>query len=91
VSGGEQVLICPACQGEDGWQAELDRCPSCDGVRLSKTLGVLRCGGCGWVGEASVAPGAATPADRGLAADVNAALGRLFGAAEAGTEQGTGQ
>jgi hypothetical protein len=91
VSGGEQVLICPACQREDGWQSELDRCPACDGVRLSKTLGVLRCGRCGWVGEASAAPAMAAPADEGLAADVNAALGRLFGDTGEGNEQRTGQ
>lgn len=91
VSGGEQVLICPVCQREDGWQSELDRCPACDGVRLSKTLGVLRCSACGWVGEASAAPVAEGPIDEDLAADVGAALGRMFGGAEPGSEDQAGQ
>ena len=58
VLGGEQVLVCPDCQRESGWQAGLDRCPECDGVRLSKALGVVRCSACGWSGEL---PAAAPP------------------------------
>jgi hypothetical protein len=80
VVAGEQVLICPACQGGDSWQEGLDRCPSCESVRLSKTLGTVRCGQCGWSGETgaeSTAP-AAESADARLAADVQAALSRRF-------------
>jgi hypothetical protein len=87
VSGGEQVLICPACQQDAGWQSGLDRCPECDGLRLSKTLGVLRCSGCGWSREAAALPPATGSAsDELLAAEVRAALGRVFG--EPGTAAG---
>jgi hypothetical protein len=80
VSGGEQVLICPGCQQDADWQSGLDRCPECLGVRLSKTLGVLRCSGCGWSHEAPERPPATGPAsDERLAAEVRAALDRVFG------------
>jgi hypothetical protein len=78
VSGGEQVLVCPICQQDAGWQSGLDRCLSCDGVRLSKTLGVLRCSGCGWTGETPQLPPPEVAADDKLADDVRAALGRVF-------------
>jgi hypothetical protein len=79
VSAGAQVLVCPTCQQGRGWQDGLDRCPSCDGIRLSKTLGMLRCSGCGWVGEAAAEAHPPTAADQALAAEVRAALGRVFG------------
>ncbi len=79
VSGGAQVLVCPTCQQAAGWEADLDRCPACGGVRLSKTLGVLRCSACGWADETADAPPPKPPAaDSGLAADVSAALDRVF-------------
>jgi hypothetical protein len=78
VSGGEQVLVCPTCQQDAGWRAEMDRCPTCGGVRLSKTLGVLRCSGCGWSGESTPAPEPSGAADDTLADEVSAALGRVF-------------
>jgi hypothetical protein len=78
VSAGEQVLVCPLCQQDAGWQSGLDHCPACDGIRLSKTLGVLRCSACGWTGEAAQQPGPAVAADEKLADDVRAALGRVF-------------
>ena len=82
VSSGEQVLVCPTCQQDADWQEGLDHCPSCDGLRLSKTLGVLRCSACGWTGEAAAgAPGVPDPDER-LAAEVRAALGRVLGEAQ---------
>jgi hypothetical protein len=88
VTGGEQVLMCPTCQQDAGWQDGMDHCPACDGVRLSKTLGVLRCSGCGWSAEASVResltirasppPESLPAADEKLANEVRAALGRVF-------------
>ena len=92
VSSGEQVLICPTCQHDAGWQAGMDRCPACDGVRLSKTLGVLRCSACGWSAEASMRgsltrwaprpPEPLSPADETLADEVREALGRVFRSSE---------
>jgi hypothetical protein len=82
VSSGEQVLICPTCQQDAGWQAGMDRCPACDGVRLSKTLGVLRCSTCSWSASmtmgASYPPEPLSPADATLADEVSAALGRVL-------------
>jgi ribosomal protein L37AE/L43A len=78
VLGGEQVLVCPDCQRQSGWQSGLDHCPECDGIRLSKALGIVRCSACGWSGEL---PAAATPpaaGDAGLADDVQAALDRVL-------------
>lgn len=48
VSGGRQVLVCPACQGESpDWTAYLDRCASCGSTRLSIMLGDVVCRQCG--------------------------------------------
>jgi len=79
VSAGEQILVCPTCQQTAGWQAGLDHCPACDSLRLSKTLGVLRCSACGWTGEVATSRVAASSADERLAADVRAALDRVLG------------
>lgn len=85
---GEQVLICPTCQQDASWQDGLDRCPACDGVRLTKMMGWVRCSACGWAEEASRAPEVQAPvqvsaqelaADDQLAADVSAALSRVLG------------
>ena len=74
----EQVLICPQCQQGD-WTAELDRCPVCDGVRLSKALGIVRCSACGWTGDAEVRTPASTGEERGrLQDEVAAALDRVL-------------
>jgi hypothetical protein len=79
VSAGEQVLVCPTCQQDAGWQAALDHCPECDSSRLSKTLGVLRCSACGWTGEVATSAAGAATRDEQLAADVSAALDRVLG------------
>jgi hypothetical protein len=87
VRGGEQVLVCPDCQREAAWQAGFDHCPECDGVRLSKALGVVRCSACGWSGELpasppspDLTPGGST--DDVLAGEVRAALDRVLRAPE---------
>lgn len=84
VLRGEQVLACPECQRDPAWATDLDHCPACDSVRLSKALGVVRCSACGWSGElgegaepAGVPGSVASPDDR-LAADVQAALDRVL-------------
>jgi uncharacterized Zn finger protein (UPF0148 family) len=87
VRSGEQVLVCPECQRQPGWQSGLDRCPECDGVRLSKALGVVRCSACGWAGEvAEPAPergGQERAGDERLATEVAAALERVLRTPEA--------
>ena len=48
VSGGHQVLICPACQTDrPDWASSLDRCAACEGTRLSAMLGEVVCRACG--------------------------------------------
>jgi hypothetical protein len=48
VSGGKQVLICPACQVErPDWAEGLDRCRACGATRLSAQLGGVVCRACG--------------------------------------------
>lgn len=85
VSGGEQVLVCPQCQREHDWVADLDRCAACGSTRLARSLGQTRCAACGVAGEdatgvpeqPAVAPTQPPPGE--LAADVSAALRRVFG------------
>jgi hypothetical protein len=78
VSQGEQILVCPVCQQDADWRADLQRCPACDGVRLSKTLGVLRCSACGWSGESGEPAADRASTDDKLADDVSAALDRVL-------------
>ena len=50
VSGGHQVLVCPACQVErPDWYAGLDACTHCGSTRLSVILGEVSCRQCGTV------------------------------------------
>ena len=49
--GGEQVLLCPECSSEPGWDASLDACPRCGSRRLVKALGEVSCRACGAVTE----------------------------------------
>ena len=85
VRGGEQVLICPDCQRGRDWTAELDTCPRCSSTALVRSLGETECRGCGAAGVAAVPAPVAQPAGRSveeraaLAADVAAALDRIFG------------
>jgi len=51
VVGGEQVLLCPECSSEPGWDASLDACPRCGSRRLVKALGEVSCRACGAVTE----------------------------------------
>ena len=57
VSGGRQVLVCPACQEtRSDWSAGLDRCERCGATRLSAMLGEIVCRACGHVRSASEEP-----------------------------------
>ena len=93
VRAGNHVLVCPSCQGEHAWVDELDHCSSCGSWRLARQLGVVTCRECGTRIEADAevpARSATAPAasasrpssGSALAADVHAALARMWGKAE---------
>src|SRR5579872_6512344 len=90
VRAGEQVLVCPECQRDRDWTAELSHCASCGSARLVRVLGSTECKDCG--AQDSVVPetDSEAEADSGpepveqkpdaasLAAEVQAALERQF-------------
>ena len=87
VIRGEQVLVCPQCQGE-GWTDGLDRCAACGSTVLVKRLGEVTCRGCGAVGDPigadnsgdqSSGPEETSPGREALQREVAAALDRLLG------------
>jgi uncharacterized C2H2 Zn-finger protein len=48
VRDGEQVLVCPVCQQGRDLGGDLEACPRCRSIRLSRRIGVTACRGCGW-------------------------------------------
>lgn len=76
----EQVLVCPSCQGQPDWSAELQRCAACGSLRLSRALGITRCSACGHLedsgdaGRPAVGPGVGDLRD-----EVDAAIHRVLG------------
>jgi ribosomal protein L37AE/L43A len=73
------VLICPDCQRDRDWTADLDRCPSCGSTSLSRALGETTCKACGAVVAGASAP--VVPVQEsapGLSEEVSAALERAF-------------
>lgn len=89
VVAGEQVLVCPDCQGE-GWTDDLDRCASCGSTALVKRLGEVVCRACGATGDPVAgrpveAPAsgsgehAGSPAREALRREVTEALDRVLG------------
>ena len=81
VRSGEMVLVCPDCQREHDWSADMDRCPSCGSTSLSRALGETTCKSCGAVTSGDGAHDESQPAHRsapGLADEVSAALDRAF-------------
>jgi hypothetical protein len=73
------VLVCPDCQREHDWTAELDRCSSCGSTSLSRALGETTCKSCGAVVVPS--DGSSEPVHEsapGLSEEVSAALQRAF-------------
>jgi predicted amidophosphoribosyltransferase len=82
VRGGEQVLVCPTCARQPGWDEEADRCPACGSTSLRKALGVIRCSACGWANESKTTVGTVLPQRRpDLADEVAAAVERVLGRA----------
>jgi hypothetical protein len=61
VRRDSQVLICPGCQADTDWTADLDRCARCSSVHLVRRLGEVECRDCGMV-----APPGDDAADDGL-------------------------
>lgn len=88
VRADEQVLVCPDCQSNRDWTADLAHCAACGSAALVRRLGQTVCKDCG--AEDRVIPETGTSADgagdvrpappaRSLADDVAAALERQFG------------
>jgi hypothetical protein len=78
-----QVLVCPTCQVEHDWHADLDQCAECLSTRLVRRLGETTCSDCGHVGPGNpavtrerVAPSALP--QHSLADDVERALERVL-------------
>jgi hypothetical protein len=84
-----QILICPACQGQRDWTADLDRCGRCGSAHLVRRLDEVECRDCGLIRLTGAVPlarassdldGAASPPpDPELAAEVERALARVLG------------
>lgn len=74
------VLVCPECQDNRDWTADLDRCPRCASTWLTCRLGDVECRSCGWLRPAGHRP---TPSAEtevpGLSEEVEAALDRVLG------------
>ena len=71
-----QVLICPDCQSDADWTADLDRCAHCSSVHLVRRLGEVECRDCGAVvppaGGAGEDMGGGTAAGEGAAGEAAA-------------------
>ncbi len=78
VQGGAQVLVCPDCQRDQDWRADLDRCAACASTMLVRALGETRCRTCGAVQDETEKTAGSVGREPGLAADVSAALTRVL-------------
>jgi hypothetical protein len=79
-----QILVCPTCQLERDWRADLDQCTACLSTRLVRRLGETSCAECRHSGPGIPAAGGrrvitAAPHQRALADEVERALGRVLG------------
>ena len=84
-----QILVCPACQGQRDWTAELDRCGRCGSAHLVRRLDEVECRDCGLIRLTGTIPAARTPGMSGdsipsspdpeLAAEVERALAKVLG------------
>jgi hypothetical protein len=74
------VLVCPACQEDGDWTADLEHCSRCDSAHLIRRLGQVECLDCGMVREpaATLVPPASSGTDPSLADEVGRALDRLL-------------
>ena len=83
-----QILICPACQVQRDWTADLDRCGRCGSAHLVRRLDEVECRDCGLIRLTGTVPAARTSGDPGgagpqadpeLAAEVERALAKVLG------------
>jgi hypothetical protein len=89
-----QILVCPACQEQRDWTADLDRCGRCGSAHLVRRLDEVECRDCGLIRLTGTVPavrpangpgggsgGAAIPVspDPELAAEVERALAKVLG------------
>ncbi len=81
VRAGEQVLVCPECQRTHDWGADVEHCPRCGSVSLSRVLGETTCRTCGQVADSGAPPArrASPAATGGLSDEVEAAIRRVLG------------
>jgi hypothetical protein len=71
VRAGEQVLVCPDCQRDRDWTADLAHCSECGSARLVRMLGNTQCKDCG--AQDSVTPEPPVSADTQVTASEDAA------------------
>jgi hypothetical protein len=84
-----QILVCPGCQTQRDWTAELDRCGRCRSAHLVRRLDEVECRDCGLIRLISTVPAARTAGTAGeaiaaspdpeLAAEVERALAKVLG------------
>jgi ribosomal protein L40E len=86
-----QILICPACQVQRDWTADLDRCRRCGSAHLVRRLDEVECRDCGLIRLTGTVPAARTSSDPSrpgdlavspdpeLAAEVERALAKVLG------------
>jgi hypothetical protein len=51
------VLVCPGCQQNADWTADMDKCGQCGSAHLVRRLGEVECRDCGAVISPAEAPG----------------------------------
>src|ERR1700744_2597960 len=83
-----QILVCPVCQVQRDWTADLDRCGRGGSAHLGRRLDEVECRDCGLIRLTGTIP-AARPAGSGesmpgspdpeLAAEVERALAKVLG------------
>jgi hypothetical protein len=83
-----QILVCPACQAQRDWTADLDRCDRCGSAHLVRRLDEVECRDCGLIRLTGMIPPARKPGegesipaspDPELAAEVERALAKVLG------------
>ena len=86
-----QILVCPACQAQRDWTAELDRCGRCGSAHLVRRLDEVECRDCGLIRLTTAVPARTAgthgtagepvpvPPDPELAAEVERALAKVLG------------
>ena len=82
-----QILVCPACQAQRDWTAELDRCGRCASAHLVRRLDEVECRDCGLIrltGADHAAEAEHTCLESGAGAAASADTGSGSGAAVAG-------